>query len=99
MKRALVATVFAGTTLLSGGTAVAQPPPDVVQDGLVNVNVGDVTILEDVRVAVAAQVTALICGVQVGPVVILGRAVDRGDEPLVEVCEVDQAPITITQNT
>lgn len=36
--------------------AVAQP-----QDGLVNVSVGDVTILEDVDIDVAATVVANIC--------------------------------------
>ena len=69
--------------------AAVQPQ----QDGLVNVNVGDVTILEDVRVALAAQV----CGVSVGPVAVLGRAVDRDGETRT-VCERDQGPVKISQN-
>jgi hypothetical protein len=69
----------------------------VEQDGVVNVNVGDVTILEDVRVALAAQVVAQICGVSVGPVAVLGRAVDRSGETRT-VCEAPQGPVTIEQN-
>ena len=73
------------------GSAAAQP-----QSGLVNVNVGDVTILEDVGVGVAANVAANICGVQVNAAVIAEQVV-RNDEPLA-VCETGEqnAPVTIT---
>jgi hypothetical protein len=72
--------------------AAAQPNQ---QDGLVNVNIGDVTILENV--GVAAQIAAEVCGIQVGPVAVLGRAVDR-DGRTRTVCESDQGPVTISQN-
>jgi hypothetical protein len=69
-----------------------------ISDGLVNVTVGDITILEDVNIAVAARVVALICDVQVGPVAVLGRAVDLGTQQD-PVCTVDDGvPITIVQN-
>ncbi|CAN5368773.1 hypothetical protein BH20ACT22_BH20ACT22_11560 [soil metagenome] len=74
-------------------TASAQ----TTQDGLVNVNVGDVTILEDVNIGVAAQVAANICGVKVGPVAVLGQAVDRSGATRT-VCETDQGDVTLTQN-
>ena len=45
------------------------------QDGLINVAVGDITI-QDVNVGVAAQIAANVCGVKVGPLAVLGRAVD-----------------------
>lgn len=78
--------------------ALALPASaQVEQDGLVNVNVGDVTILEDVEIGVAAQVAAAICGVRVGPVAVLGRAVDRSGDTET-VCETDQGDVTITQN-
>lgn len=80
-------------TAALGAPAQAQ----ATQDGLVNVNVGDVTILEDVRIGVAAQVAAQICGVKVGPVAVLGTAVDRSGDTRT-VCESDQGPVTITQN-
>jgi hypothetical protein len=67
------------------------------QDGLVNVAVGDVTILQDVNVGVAAQVAANICGLKVGPVAVLGQAVDRSGATRT-VCTTDQGPITLRQN-
>jgi hypothetical protein len=67
-----------------------------VGDGLVNVAVGDVNILRNVDIAVGAQVAALICGLEVGPVNVLARQVDLGGAP-VTVCEADQAPVTISQ--
>jgi hypothetical protein len=67
------------------------------QDGLVNVGVGDVTILEDVNVAVAAEVAANVCGVAVGPVAVLGTAVDLSGETAT-VRETAQGPVTIEQN-
>lgn len=68
-----------------------------INDGLVNVTVGDVTILEDVNVAVAADVTAQICGVDLGPVAVLGEAVDATGRKSV-VCLDNDGPIAITQN-
>ena len=55
------------------------------------------TIHEDVRVALAVQAAAQVCGVSVGPVAVLGRAVDRDGETRT-VCERDQGPVTISQN-
>lgn len=67
------------------------------QDGLVNVNVGDVTILEDANIGIVAQVAANICGVKVGPVAVLGRTVDRSGATRT-VCETDQGDVTLSQN-
>jgi hypothetical protein len=92
--RRTIVTLVAGTALtMTGGT----PASAQVQDGLINVAVGDVTILEDVRIGLAAQVAANICGVKVGPVAVLGRAVDRTGETAT-VCTNDQGPITLQQN-
>jgi hypothetical protein len=88
------ATLFATSLMAVGvaGPAAAQPE----QRGLVNVNVGDVTILEDVGIGVAANVAANICGVQVNAAVIAEQVV-RNAEPLA-VCETGEqnAPVTIT---
>ena len=82
--------------------ALAVPSANVaaqiaVQDGLVNVSVGDVTILEDVNIGVAAAVAANICGFKVGPVAVLGRAVDRSGAPTT-VCTSNTKPVVISQN-
>jgi hypothetical protein len=99
MRRLLVTLVAAATLSVP---AVADPSPALaqvaIQDGLVNVAVGDVTILEDVNVAVAANVAAQICGVEVGPVNVLAEQVDRSGETRT-VCTTDQGPVTIEQNT
>jgi hypothetical protein len=63
----------------------------------VNVMIGDVTILEDVNIGVAAQVAATVCGVRVGPVAVLATQVDRSGD-MQTVCEIEQGDVTITQN-
>jgi hypothetical protein len=94
MKRT-VASLAVGTAVVLGVATPASAQP--IQDGLVNVNVGDVTILEDVRVGLAAQVAAQICGVRVGPVAVLATLVDRTGATRT-VCTIDQGPVTIDQN-
>ena len=89
-SRVLAAATLTCTVAI-GGTAHAQTQ----QDGLVNVAIGDITI-EDVNVGVAALVAANICGVDVGPVAVLGRAVDRSGNTRT-VCETDQGLVTIQQ--
>lgn len=95
LVRRSIASVFAGAALMGASAAPSLAQP--VQDGLINVAVGDVTVLEDVNIGVAAQVAANICGVKVGPVAVLGRAVDRSGTPAT-VCTADQGPIRLTQN-
>jgi hypothetical protein len=97
MKKAT--TAVAGSLFLVGMAAGPSMAADntTVNDGLVNVTVGDVTILEDVNVAVAADVTAQICGVDLGPIAVLGEAVDATGTKSV-VCLDNDGPIAITQN-
>jgi hypothetical protein len=79
-------------------TGVALPAQAAVQnqDGLVNVAIGDITI-QDINVGVAAQVAATVCGVNVGPVAVLGTAVDRSGATRT-VCTTDQGPVRLLQN-
>ena len=93
--RRISASLFAAVTMAVAvaGPAGAQPN----QDGLVNVAIGDISILNDARIGVAALVAANVCGVDVGPVAVLGRAVDRSGDTET-VCETDQGPVTISQN-
>ncbi len=92
--RKVTVTGLMSLTLLG---AAAAPAFAQDQDGLVNVAIGDVTILQDVNIGVAAQVAANICGVKVGPVAVLGTAVD-GSGATRTVCTADQGPVTIEQN-
>jgi len=61
------------------------------------VAIRDVTILEDVNVALAALIAASICDVMVGPVAVRGRAVDRTGGTRT-VRENNGAPVTVEQN-
>jgi hypothetical protein len=90
------ATLFAVSVTAVGFTGPASGQV-AVQDGLVNVAIGDVEVLNDARIGVAAVVAANVCGVKVGPVAVLGRAVDRSGTTET-VCEVPTGPVTIEQN-
>lgn len=96
--RKLAASVFASGLM---AIVVAAPAGAQTQDGLVNVMVGDVTILEDVNVGVAANAAVTACDIDVGPLAlaVLGRAVavDRSGRERT-ICTTDQGPVTITQN-
>ena len=97
MKKAkrLFAALSASCLLAVGVAAPTASAQD--QDGLVNVAVGDVNILNDADIGVAAQVAANICGVKVGPVAVLATQVDRsgGSET---VCTIEEQDVEITQN-
>ena len=67
-----------------------------VGDGLVNVAVGDVNVARNVDVAVAADVVAQVCGLDVGPIAVLATQVDLSGPP-VTVCDSDKGPVVISQ--
>ena len=93
-SRQAIAGLFVAGTL-----AISYPVAAQVQTGLVNVAVGDVTILENVAVGIAANVAANICGVRVGPVAVLGVAVSK-DGVTRTVCmtgpQTNRVPVTIS---
>jgi hypothetical protein len=89
MTMAALSTVMMLTAPLGAQTTVG--------DGLVNVAVGDITITDAVDIGVAAQIAANICGVKVGPVAVLGRAVDRSGDSRT-VCTNDQDQLVTIQN-
>lgn len=90
------ATLFVGA-LLTVGAAAPAPAATQTQDGLVNVAIGDIAILNDARIGVVAQVVAQVCGLKVGPVAVLGKAVDRSGTADT-VCTSGTMPVTISQN-
>jgi hypothetical protein len=93
--RRLIGTVAASVMLVVGAGLPAQA--QVEQDGLVNIAIGDVTILEDVNVAVAANIAAQVCGIVVNVGVIQEIDAEGGTFE----CDFRRGPqdITITQNT
>jgi hypothetical protein len=93
--RRLIGTVAASVMLVVGAGLPAQAQVEV-GDGLVNIVIGDVTILEDVNVAVAANIAAQVCGIVVNVGVIQEIDADGGTFE----CDFRRGPqdITITQN-
>ena len=91
--RRKMCSVLAASAISLG---VAAAPASAQQQGLVNVNVGDVTVLQDVGVGVAAKVAANIRGVQVNAAVIAEQVVRN--KRLLAVCTTgpQDAPVTIT---
>jgi hypothetical protein len=65
-------------------------------DSVVNVAIGDITI-QDVNVGVAANIAANACRVAVGPVAVLGRAVDRSGDATT-VCTTGGQAVRLLQN-
>ena len=94
-KKSMV-TLFASAALVAGAAGPAAADHQI-QDGLVNVAIGDITITDAVDIGVAAQVAANICGLKVGPVAVLGRSVDRSAEATT-VCTTAQGPIRLVNN-
>jgi hypothetical protein len=90
------------------GAALAFAAPSVSgaqtkQDGLVNVSVGDVTILEDVNIAAAVDVVAQLCGIDLNVlanVQLLTQAATVVDNTSrnYTVCRSDDGKVKITQN-
>lgn len=72
-KTASLATCAA----LAVGMAAA-PAAQAQQNGLVNVEIGDVTILRNVDVALAANVVANVCALVEADVLVLAQQVDAG---------------------
>jgi hypothetical protein len=92
--RKMMASLFASAMLFAGlaGSASAQE-----QDGLVNVNIGDVTVTDTIDAAVL--VAANVCpNVNVGAVAILAERVDAGNVRQVTLCRTDAGRVTITNN-
>ncbi len=97
VTKAAVGAVLGGSLLFTGGLGVAAAAPPVnLQDGLVNVAVGNVSILNDLQVGVAANVVATICNVPV-TAAILG-SVDQTGATSEAFCTVPGGPVTVTQN-
>ena len=91
--RRKMCSVLAASAISLGAVAA---PASAQQEGLVNVNVGDVTVLQDVGVGVAANVAANICGVQVNAAVIADQVVRNGQPFGVCTTGPQNAPVTIT---
>lgn len=101
ITRTAGSAVLAGSLVLTG--AVMTPAEaQTKQDGLVNISVGDVTVLEDVNIAAADLVDAavLLCGVDVDvtAVVLAAAAVDNRSRNVTICRNENNDKVKITQN-
>jgi hypothetical protein len=83
------------TSPADGTTPKAQFQNNSQQTGLVNVSTGDVALLNNVNLAVAANVIATVCGVTVPVAVLAQQVVGTGSF----TCTGTTDPITVTQAT
>ena len=92
----MVAAVSA-SALLAGAAAGPAAAATTTQDGLVNVNVGNVNVARNVNVGVGANVAAQVCGVNVGPVQALASQVDATGTAAA-VCTTGGQVVRLVQN-
>ena len=64
------------------------------QEGLVNVSIGDIAVLNDLNAAVAANVLVTVCDLTVGAAILAVQAVGDASET---VCTTESGPIVIDQ--
>ena len=74
MRRKIAGVAVTSALALSG---IAAPAALAQQAGLVNVQIGNVTILRDVDVAVAATVVAQVCNIDANVAVLAVQTVDE----------------------
>ena len=94
--RKLVVMV-AAAAMLSGPMVAATPPTETLaqhQTGLVNVNIGDVTVLRNVAVGVAVAAIVNACGNHVNAAAILAAIQQNGQ--FTSTCTATGQPITVT---
>lgn len=94
--RRISAAIVATATIGFGIAGPATAANNSQQNGLVNVSVGDISVLDNANIGIAANVAANICGVSVGPVVLLAQRVDATSVTRT-VCTTDNGPVTISQ--
>lgn len=78
MKKTAATAVMGGALLFTGGMGFANAAPPQIQEGLVNVAIGDVAVLNDVNANVAAQIAAALCDVADVNAGVIGEAVQGG---------------------
>lgn len=97
MHKLLVILALGGTILC--GAPDAADAGKKKGDGLVNLEVGDVTILEDSPIAVVVDAAVLACpAVTIGQVTILAAGVDNTNHSAVVCVQDDGDEVKITQN-
>ena len=96
IKKLMVAFVVAA--LIAVGVAGPVGAQTTVGDGLVNVAVGNVNVLRNVDIGVAANVVAQVCGLDVTAIVGVISAIDAREARPTTFCRTDTGPVRVRQN-
>ena len=99
MKNVAAGTVIGGSLLFTAGLGIATAQPDTAPapDGLVNLSLGNAGVLENVKVADAAQIAAGVCELEVGQVTTLAETTEA-DGTEQSVCTNSLGSVVIHQN-
>ena len=92
---AIAATLSVPTAALPSETLAQR---SVEQDGLVNVFAADLIDIENVNVAIVAQLVANVCPAVTANVAAIANQVDQSGTAQDVTCTAEGAPITISQN-
>ncbi|HEY5866476.1 MAG TPA: hypothetical protein VI542_13165 [Candidatus Tectomicrobia bacterium] len=94
IQHSIAALLASGALFLSlVGPVAAQVQ---IPDGLVNVTIGDIEVLNNANIGIAAEVAAQVCGIRVSHVAVLAEQVDNGGATRT-ICTSPQR-VTISQN-
>ena len=99
VKNAAAGAVLAGSVLFTAGLGVANAQPvESTPDGLVNIAVGDQTILQGVPTDAAAATAGAICGSAPEDVTTLAQQVDADGTDQTVCAALPGGDLMLTQN-
>lgn len=94
IQRSMVALLLAGP--LSLGLAGPAAASTQLGDGLVNVQIGDISVLDNANIGVAADIVAQVCGISVSNVAVLAEQVDKSGKSRTVCTTKDGQDVVIT---
>jgi hypothetical protein len=98
VKNAAAGAVLGGSLLFTAGLGMATAQPAQAPDGLVNLSVGDVTLLESVTADTAATAASALCTSVPGDVSALAAGVDSDGVEQTVCSGLPGGDLVVTQN-
>ncbi|MBV5242472.1 hypothetical protein KUF57_02845 [Mycolicibacterium sp. PAM1] len=98
VKNAAAGAVLGGSLLFTAGLGMAQAQPVDAPDGLVNLTVGDLTLLESVSADTAATAASALCGAEATDISALASQVDGEGAPQTVCSGLPGGDLVVAQN-
>lgn len=98
VKNAAAGAVLGGSLLFTAGLGMAQAQPVDAPDGLVNLTVGDLTLLESVSADTAATAASALCGAEATDISALATQVDGEGNPATVCSGLPGGDLVVAQN-